>query len=189
MLKRSVFFELVRDYPRSYSLLKQISTNIDDTRRRTSQHDILKAVEAAKRNSAMYLHPNSDFMQGWLSLVTGLTLYSLIIVPFRVAFLENHDMNWSWLFLDYGGDIVLLADSIIRAAFLAFYDESNNLVVGHRELWKRYTQSGKLKWHLLSALPVEALVFVVPTLCPFWRLQVRIILLIHDKHHPIIAFF
>lgn len=187
MLKRSVFFELVRDYPRSYSLLKQISTNIDDTRRRTSQHDILKAVEAAKRNSAMYLHPNSDFMQGWLSLVTGLTLYSLVIVPFRVAFLENHDMNWSWLFLDYGGDIVLLADSIIRAAFLAFYDESNNLVVGHREIWNRYTP--KLKWHLLSALPVEALVFVVPTLCPFWRLQVRIILLIHDKHHPIIAFF
>ena len=171
VLKRSVFCTILRDYPRSHSLLRQATMKTDDARRRSSLQEELKAIEIAKRNSALYLHPHGDFMQAWFGLILGLTLYSMIVVPFRVSFLENHHISITWLVIDYFGDIVFFADFVFRSAFLAFYDENNNLIIGHRDIWNRYVQSGKVKWHLLCALPIEALVIVVPTLCPFWRLQ------------------
>jgi len=169
-LKRSVFRNLIRDFPRSRSMLKVIVKN-DDVRRRLSVHNAAKAAEIAKRHSARYLHPHSYFMQGWFTLILTLTLYSMIVLPFRVAFLENHDISLAWIVFDYFGDLVFFADFIFRAAFLAFYDENNNLMVGRKEIWNRYVKSGKVKWHVLCAMPVEVLALVVPTLCPFWKLQ------------------
>lgn len=171
ILKRSVFRNILRDFPRSRSLLRQTATKTDDARRRASVYGAMKAVERAKRKSALYLHPDSYFMQAWFGLILSATLYSMIAVPFRVAFLENHDISMGWTFLDYFGDLLFFADFIFRAVLLAFYDENNNLVVGHREIWQRYLKSGKVKWHVLCALPVEAVVLVVPTLCPLWKLQ------------------
>jgi CRP-like cAMP-binding protein len=171
VLKRSVFYTLLHDYPRSHFLLRQGTMGSNDVRRQSTQHDELKAAEIAKRKQALYIHPHSEFMQGWFGLILGLTLYSMIAVPFRVSFLENHDISRTWVVLDYFGDIIFFADFVFRAAFLAFYDENNNLIIGHRDIWDRHVQSGKVKWQLLCALPIEALVIVVPTLCPFWRLQ------------------
>ncbi|KAL9183699.1 hypothetical protein ACHAXT_004555 [Thalassiosira profunda] len=171
VLKRSVFRDLIRDFPRSRFLIKQIAMESKDGRRRASVHNALKAAERAKRSAALYLHPDSYFMRAWFGLILTVTLYSMIAVPFRVAFLENHDISLAWLGFDYFGDALFFADFVFRAAFLAFYDENNNLVVGHRDIWGRYWQSGKVKWHVLCALPIEALVLAVPTLCPLWKLQ------------------
>ena len=169
-LKRSVFRNLIRDFPESRSSLRLTVKN-DDARRRASVHNAAKAAQIARRNSARYLHPHSYFMQVWFGLILSLTLYSMIVLPFRVAFLENHEISLLWMVFDYSGDLLFFADFIFRAAFLAFYDENNNLVVGHREIWNRYVMSGKVKWHLLCAMPIEVLVFLVHTLCPLWKLQ------------------
>ena len=171
LLKRSVFRDILREFPSSRHLLRPATAKVEDTRRRASVHGAIRAAELAKRKSAVYLHPHSYFMQAWFGLILSVTLYSMIAVPFRVAFLENHDISIAWLFFDYLGDLIFFADFIFRAAFLAFYDENNNLIVGHREIWGRYLKSGKVKWHLLCALPIEAVVLAVPTLCPLWKLQ------------------
>ena len=59
----------------------------------------------------------------------------------------------------------------MRTSLIASLTQNNNLVVGHRDIWNRYVKSGKVKWHLLCALPIEVLVLFVPALCPLWRLQ------------------
>ena len=121
-LKRSVFRNLIRDFPKSRSLLKVVAKNVD-ARRRASVHNTMKAAEIAKRNSARYLDPHSYFMQAWFGLILTLTLYSMIVLPFRVAFLENHEISLAWIVFDYFGDVLFFADFVFRAAFLAFYDE------------------------------------------------------------------
>lgn len=172
-LKRSVFQKILVDFPRCRTLLKQINTtqNNEQYRRRASVHDALKAAERAKRNTTRYIHPHSLFIQGWFGVILGVTLYSMIVLPFRVAFLENYEIGPAWAFFDYFGDCIFLVDFLFRANFEAFFDENNNLVVEHKAIWQQFVKSGKVKWHVLSMMPFEVLTLAFPTLCPLWRLQ------------------
>jgi len=172
-LKRSVFQQILVEFPRSRTLLKQINTKQNDEqyRRRASVHDALKAAERAKRNATRYIHPHSLFIQGWFGVILGVTLYSMIVLPFRVAFLENYEISPAWVFFDYFGDCIFLVDFLFRASFEAFFDENNNLVVDHKAIWQHFVKSGKVKWHILSIMPLEVLTLAFPTLCPLWRLQ------------------
>lgn len=170
ILRRSVFHKALREFPRSRSMLKKI-VKAEDTRRRASITSALKAAEKARRKFALYIDPQSYFLQAWFGLILVVTLYSLIVVPFRVSFLENHEISAIWICLDYFGDLLFLADFIMRGFLLAFYDETNHLVVQHEEIWSNYVKSGKATWHILAALPIETIALSVPTLCPLWKLQ------------------
>ena len=170
VLRRSVFKKLLREFPRSRSMLKKI-VKAEDTRRRASVASALKAAEKARREYAFYIDPHSYFLQVWFGLILVVTLYSLIVIPFRVSFLENHEISIVWLLVDYFGDILFSADFVVRGFLLAFYDKNNNMIVRHQEIWKHYVESGKRKWHILAALPLEAFLFSYPTMCPLWRLQ------------------
>lgn len=173
ILKRATFQQILVDFPRSRAKLKQISTkhNDDQQRRRASLHDAAKAAEIAKRNSTRYIHPHSLFIQAWFGVILVVTLYSAIVLPFRVAFLENYEISPAWVVLDYFGDCIFLLDFLFRINFEAFFDENNNLVVDHKAIREKFVKSGKVKWHVLAALPLEALTLAFPTLCPLWRLQ------------------
>ncbi|KAL7466716.1 hypothetical protein ACHAXS_007001 [Conticribra weissflogii] len=171
-LRKSVFLEIIQYFPRSRSLVGSKKTTKKDERgRRTSMRNILKATEKAGIQSRFFIHPHSHFIQGWFGLVLTVTLYSILAIPFRVSFLENHDISTLWLAIDYFGDIIFLADFFFRVALVGFYDENNNLVANHRDIWARYVNSGKMKWHVLSMLPIEGVVFFYPSLCPLWKLQ------------------
>ena len=143
----------------------------EDNRRRASIASALKAAEKARREYALYIDPHSYYLQAWFGLILVVTLYSLIVIPFRVSFLENHEISTFWLFIDYFGDILFAADFVLRGFLLAFHDKNNNMIVGHREIWKHYIESGKRKWHIIAALPIETLLFYIPTVCPLWKLQ------------------
>ena len=172
VLKRSVFQKLLDEFPPSRQRLN-IDTNQNNEllRRRASVHDAAKAAEIAKRNATRYIHPHSLFIQGWFGVILGVVLYSIIVLPFRVAFLENYEISSAWAFFDYLGDFIFVVDFIFRANFEAFFDENNNLVVDHKAIWQQFAKSGKVKWHILSLLPLEVLTLALPTLCPLWKLQ------------------
>jgi CRP-like cAMP-binding protein len=172
-LKRSVFQQILVQFPRSRALLKRSNTKQNDEqhRRRASVHEALKAAERVKRGATRYIHPHSLFIQGWFGVILGVTLYSMIVLPFRVAFMENYEISPAWVFFDYCGDFIFLVDFLFRANFEAFFDENNNLVVDHKAIWQRFVNSGKVKWHVLSMMPLEVLSLAFPTLCPLWRLQ------------------
>lgn len=170
ILRRSVFKKVLNEFPRSRSMLKRI-VKAEDTRRRASVASALKAAEKARRKFALYIDPHSYYLQAWFGLILSATLYSLVLIPFRVSFLENHEISTTWLCLDYFTDLMFLADFVMRGCFLAFYNENNNIIVQRGAIWAHYAESGKMKWHILAALPIEALFFSTPTMCPLWELQ------------------
>ena len=172
-LSRSTFNRLVADFPRVRTLLSQrdaADAHLSNGRR-ASAHAILKAAAKARRSRAVFIHPDRPFMQGWVGLILLVTLYNAIALPLRVAFLENHTMSSTWIALDYLGDLVLLSDMLIRAAFLAYFDD-NHLIVERDKIFQHYKRSHRMKWHMLAALPLEIITVFVPTMCPLWTLQV-----------------
>lgn len=171
-LSRSTFNRLVNDFPRVKMLLRQRDADSHLTNgRRPSARAVLKAAEKARRNRAVFIHPDKFFMQAWVGIVLLVTLYNAIALPLRVAFLENHIISPTWIALDYLGDVCLLADFVIRGAFLAFYDD-NHLVVERSKIFSNYRKSKRMKWHMLAASPLEIVSAFVPTMCPLWTLQV-----------------
>ncbi len=170
-LSRWKFNRLVDDFPRVRILMGSIIGNKNIKTRRKSVQHIAKAVERAKRNRTYFIHPDGYFIQCWFGLVLVVTLYHVIAIPFRVAFMENYELTTIWLVLDYFGDIILVIDIMIRACFLAFYDD-NHLMVRRGEIWEHYLQSGKMKWHIFSLIPFEFVMIVTKSsFCPLWKLQ------------------
>ena len=168
----------VKDFPRSRELIEQsaASANKDaapTARRRASVRDALKAADFVRRKTALYVHPHSHLAQMWFGILLAAILYSAVVIPFRAAFLENHGMSWDWMLLDYTADAVFLADLIIRAFFLGFHDENNNLQVDRRAILAHCLRSGQFKWHLMATVPAEAAVLFVPKsrFCPLGPLQ------------------
>ena len=168
---RSTFNRLVDDFPHVRDILRK-STRINrSTERRASIRTVSKDAEKARRDAAFFIHPDNFFIQFWFGLILLVTIYSIIAIPFRLSFMENHDISTTWLVLDYCGDVLLLVDIVIRAFFLAYYDDSH-LFTSQNEIWLHYLKSGKLKWHLLSIFPFEIAMIKLPALCPLWKLQV-----------------
>jgi len=171
-LSRSVFNRLVDDFPHVRAHLSKIARSSKTKgHRRGSVHTIAKAIENVKRKSTFYIHPDNYFIQFWFGLVLLVTIYSVIALPFRLAFMENHEITAVWIALDYCGDFLLFIDIIIRSCFLAYYDD-NHLIIQKNQIWSHYLNSGKMKWHVFSLLPFELVIFYIPTLCPLWKLQV-----------------
>ena len=170
-LGRSKFIRLVDDFPDVKMRLRRSSRSKSSVARRGSVKLISKAIERAKRKSLMYIHPDKYLIQLWFGVVLFVTLYNIIVLPFRLAFMENHELTSIWLVCDYGGDFVLLLDMIIRSLFLAYYEDTH-LIITKKDMWNHYWHSGKFKTHILSILPTEVAISLIPELCPLWKLQV-----------------
>lgn len=172
-LSRSTFNRLVADFPRVRTLLSQRdAADVHlSSGRRASAHAILKAAAKARRSRAVFIHPDRPFMQGWVGLILLVTLYNAIALPLRVAFLENHTISSTWIALDYLCDLILVSDIVIRAAFVAYFND-NHLIVERDKIFQNYRRSPRMKWHMVAALPLEIITVFVPTMCPLWTLQV-----------------
>ncbi len=172
-LSRTVFNKIVEDFPRVRVMISTLSTKSNNGAiRRQSIHYIAKAVQRAQRKRVHYIHPDRIFIQFWFGLILTIILYNIIVLPFRIAFMENHEIHTMWLVLDYATDFVLIIDVIIRAALLAYYDD-DHLMVSRSEIWNYYSNSGKIKYHMIAIFPMELLLPFLPwNLCPLWDLQV-----------------
>ena len=169
-LCRSKFNRLIDDFPRARALIGSMISQKETSARRKSVHYVTKAVERAKRKTTYYIHPDCFFIQCWFGVVLTITMYNIIALPFRVAFMENHEVTRSWLVLDYLGDAIFVLDIIIRALFLAYYDD-NHLMVRRKQIWTHYVSSGKMKWHFFSLIPFEVVYIAKNAICPLWKLQ------------------
>lgn len=169
-LSRGKFNKVVDSFPRVRAVLRKCSSTKQKAARRGSVHAISKAIERAQRMAIFYIHPDNYFIQFWFGIILMVTVYSIIIIPFRIAFMENYEISASWMAADYFCDFLLLTDIVIRARFLAYYDGSH-LIIQKKKIWGHYIQSGKMKWHLLSILPTEFALVMYPVCCPLWKLQ------------------
>lgn len=171
-LSRSTFNRLIEDFPLSRSVL-QNKVNKNENRVSNSRNSVFKIQKinlTSQRFGFMYIHPDNFFIKFWFGLILLVILYNIVILPFRIAFMENYEISSIWLVFDYLGDLFFLADIIVRGCFLAYYDD-NRLVTNGKRIWLRYYNSGKMKWHILSIIPFEIITIFHPTFCPFWSLQ------------------
>ena len=170
-LRRSVFNRLVEDFPHVRAHLTNVArSSKPNGDRRGSIHAMAKAIANVKRKSKMYIHPDNYFIQVWFGLILLVTIYSAVSLPFRFAFMENFEISTNWAALDYCGDLLLLGDVIIRSQFLAYYDD-NHLIIDKKQIWNHYIKSGKMKWHILSLLPLELALASNASFCPLWKMQ------------------
>eukprot|EP00592_Proboscia_alata_P007446 CAMPEP_0194358636 /NCGR_PEP_ID=MMETSP0174-20130528/5767_1 /TAXON_ID=216777 /ORGANISM="Proboscia alata, Strain PI-D3" /LENGTH=1177 /DNA_ID=CAMNT_0039129005 /DNA_START=138 /DNA_END=3668 /DNA_ORIENTATION=- len=169
-LSRSTFYILMDFFPKVQLVLCNIDNKSRQSARRSSMKTIQKSAENFRKMKSNYIHPDNYFIQFWIGLVLVVILYNIIVLPFRVAYMENHEITFTWLFMDYCGDAILAIDVFIRASTLAYYN-NNRLVVERGKIWSHYLKSGKLKWHLISFVPIETITLAMPTLCPLWSLQ------------------
>jgi len=173
-LGRTKFRLLLEEFPRAYRQLRH-----PPTARCSSFHGKEDANLACENDedfnkapaSSFILMPESLLIQFWFGMVFSATLYYVVVIPFRIAFLENHDLSKKWLLLDYGCDAMVFVDFIIRFFFLAVYKD-NTVLLKREDIVMNFLRSRQFKWHLLSLLPLDFVIFFAPTLCPyFWRLQ------------------
>jgi len=171
-LSRSTFNQVIQDFPKSHSILiRQMATNTrENIKRRKSIFDVQQTIMKSDRSGLFFIHPDSMFIQCWFGVILLVILYSVVVLPFRIAFMENHEISVGWLTSDYLGDVLFLADIIIRGCFLGYY-EDNHLVTSRAKILSNYIHSAKAKWHVISFVPLEVFFFFFPTFCPFWKLQ------------------
>ena len=78
-------------------------------------------------------------------------VYNMFIIPFRMAFVNKDELDFS-LAVDYLGDIVFMLDSRLRMTAFAFM-EGDKVVTDQKKIRARYMK--KSVYDVLSVLPVE----------------------------------
>jgi len=170
-LSRANFCTILHRFPHAKTII------MEDLKNRSTWDSLAQEIstgrlrENKKANHIFFIHPHGLFLQYWSGLVLSVILYVILIIPFRVAFMENYSISLFWLITDYLCDLILITDAVLRAIYLAYVDVDGHLVTDRKKIWKKYKLSKKLKWHILSAVPIEIASTFQPSFCPFWRLQ------------------
>lgn len=168
LLSRVSYESLLREYPRQKELINQRS--FSSKRKSVVQEISLNAQEKSSPILPIFLRSDYHYVAIWTILVLMVLLYEIIVIPFRFAFMENHEVNTCWLLFDYMGDTILILDSVFNLYVVGYHDVG--CLVSNREKIRRFfVESGKLKLHCFSATPLEIIYFAVPSICPFWKLQ------------------
>ncbi|CAG9334631.1 unnamed protein product [Blepharisma stoltei] len=82
------------------------------------------------------LHPNGRFKGYWNIILMFLLLYTAIVMPFEMSFL-NETKGDEWWWTDVCLNILFFTDFVINC-FTAFYDEDSLLVTGQAKILKNY---------------------------------------------------
>ena len=75
--------------------------------------------------------------------------YTVIIIPYRIAFLPNSDDLIIWIIVDYLSDGIFAVDIIINF-FLAYYDYQDELVCSKKKIFFNYLNG----WFILDIIGV-----------------------------------
>lgn len=81
------------------------------------------------------LVPESLFIDIWSKFMTLLLIYTAIVTPFRISFIEYEDPTW--LKVEYFISSIFFTDFIINC-FLAYYDNEKNLICDQRKILSNY---------------------------------------------------
>ena len=101
--------------------------------------------------SPFLLFPDDPFVQVWTAFMATLMLYTVLITPYRVAFVDEDTTEWFVL------DIVINALFFVDLAFnslTAYYDEEKNIITSHYLILMRYAKSW-LFLDFIACLPVS----------------------------------
>lgn len=95
--------------------------------------------------------PESKFKAYWNVLIIFLILYSIILAPYQMAFIDS-DL-FGLFALEFIVDGVFFAD-IVLTCFTGFYDKENNLITRHRQIFLNYFK-GWFFFDLVACFPIQ----------------------------------
>lgn len=101
------------------------------------------------------LLPNSHLRRGWNGLLVGLLLYTALVMPYRLAFMEGNEDETSWFVAERMVDGLFFMD-VILICFTAVEDSNGNLITDNRRIFTRYLRSW-LVLDLVACIPFSLL--------------------------------
>lgn len=120
------------------------------------KHDYLKTQLArVERRPALAIHPDSTWRLAWDLFVAMIIIYSVVMVPWRIAF--ESEAQGAWLAVDVTADCLFTADII--ANFRTGYRNTLGVVT-----WRGMARHYARRWFtidLLSVLPIDLIVRLV----------------------------
>lgn len=141
-LSRVCFNRLIDDFPEVRRNLESFAAKANQSKKRAmtvmARQTILLSSERVL-TTRHFLHPEHMPINVWNVFLIFFVLFNLIMVPLRVAFMENHKIEPVIAF-DYFGDIFFIFDIIIRANFLGYFDDGH-LIVSREEIRAHYMKT------------------------------------------------
>lgn len=117
------------------------------------QHDFVKTqLSRWERRPPLAIHPDSSWRLAWDLFVALVIVYSVVMVPWRIAF--ESEAQGAWLAVDITADCIFTAD--IVANFRTGYRNTLGVVT-----WQRMARHYARRWFaidLLSVLPIDLIV-------------------------------
>lgn len=102
------------------------------------------------------INPEGRFFTIWDKVIIAFLLYTIIIMPFYVAFLyETESDNSTWMYIDLMADLVFCSDIIINL-HLPYDDSKGRRVTDRSSIFFRYLK-GWFVVDVISALPLDFL--------------------------------
>jgi CRP-like cAMP-binding protein len=128
--------------------------------------DVTTAVEAhgcsqvPSEDNAYVVRPDDTMVLSWMCLLALVTFYNFIMVPLRVAFFQDCAVTPIYC-LDYCGDVLYLADIVLRMHFLAYVDK-DEVVFSRGKIQSHYLRSSRVYRDVLSVLPLDLVALAAP---------------------------
>lgn len=95
--------------------------------------------------------PDDKFKERWEITITVLLLFTAIVTPYRIAFVQNDDITWT--VIDNMTDATFCVDMILNF-FTAYQDANDELITSRRKIATSYLKS----WFfvdIVSILPIN----------------------------------
>ena len=98
------------------------------------------------------IHPDNKISAIWNVMLAVLLLYTAIIMPYRMAFIEP---VWgdTWFFIELSVDALFMIDVIVNL-LSAFYDSEHELVIDREIIFMTYLKSWML-FDIVACIPIN----------------------------------
>jgi len=103
------------------------------------------------RFSHFIIFPDDPFIQVWSAFMASLMLYTVIITPYRVAFVDIDTVEW--VVLDNIMDGLFFTDLVFNS-LTAYYDDEKTIITSHSRILMRYAKSW-MALDFIACLPVS----------------------------------
>ncbi|KNC47922.1 cyclic nucleotide-binding protein [Thecamonas trahens ATCC 50062] len=117
--------------------------------------EVVFEMEAGTRPaSGTALHPRDGKIRAWLYCVFLAIVYNALSVPFLIAMTDRYSARiWTWIVANVLADLVYLADIVVHAYFVGYYNEG--FLELERGTVARHYFSGQFRLDVLALLPLD----------------------------------
>ena len=123
------------------------------------KHDIQNLTQKAhtlseiRSNPWYILSPETSLINSWNKFMTMILVYTAIVTPFTVSFMENETIGWT--ISEYVVSFMFFIDFLLNC-FEAYYDDERNLVFDLRKILSNYA-TGWMIPDVVACLPINLL--------------------------------